>query len=209
MNQGKRVLLDMAEGLEGTGREIVADNWFVSADAADALYDKRLYLTGTMRSSRKEIPKEFLPSKTRTEKTQLVGYNGVKSLTSHVCRKNRAVIFMTTDPELMSEPTPGEMPIVNSHYNVKKCGVDLLDKITKEVSLSKPTKRWPMVVFYSLLEMILHNSFILFILKFPEWEKGSNQRREIFLKKLGVSLSGEACPGSAVEGAERWHSHQY
>lgn len=184
------MLLDLAENLEGSGREIVADNLFVSGEAADALYAKKLYLTGTVRSSRRELPKEFLPCKKREVNSKIVAHNGVKTLTSFVCRQNRAVVFLSTNPELADETPSADhgKPLVNTHYNVKKCGVDQLDKVTKEYSCSKPTKRWPMALFYSIFEMLLHNAYVLFTTKFPQWEKGNNRRKEIFLKDLAYRL---------------------
>lgn len=190
-NQGKRVLLDLSEGLEGSGREIVADNFFISGEAADELYEKKLYLTGTVRASRRDMPKEFLPDKSRELHSRIIAHDGVKTLTSYVCRKNRAVVFMSTNPDLAegSPSTNSTMPIVNAHYNSKKVGVDMLDKVTKEYSVSKPTKRWPMALLYTLLEMAMHNAYVLFTTKYPNWEQNNRRRKELFLKELACRLS--------------------
>ena len=72
----------------------------------------------------------------------------MKTRTSFVFRKNKVVVFLTTNPDLANmNSTDGTMPLVIEHYNGNKCGVVILHKVTKEVSYSKPTKRWPNVVF--------------------------------------------------------------
>ncbi|EDS43541.1 conserved hypothetical protein [Culex quinquefasciatus] len=100
--------------------------------------------TGTMRKNKPEIPSEFLPSRKRAEGSSLVGHDGNKTMTSLACGNNKAVIFLTTNPDLEGEAKTAKgttKPAVNIHYNYNKAGVDVLDQITKEFSLMKPTRR--------------------------------------------------------------------
>lgn len=182
----------MVEGLESSGREIVTDIFFTSVELSDELHKKKLYLTGTMRKNRNELPKEFLPNKSRPENSFLVGYHDDKMLSSIVTNKNKAVIFLTNNPrlQLATKANNGKLP-VNEHYNKTKAGVDLLDKITKEYSLTKPCNRWPYTCFSNILEIMLHNAFVLFVLRHPEWQSKNRQKRQLFLSTLAYQLALE------------------
>lgn len=145
-----------------------------------------------MRKNKPEIPSEFLPSRKRAEGSSLVGHDGNKTMTSLACGNNKAVIFLTTNPDLEGEAKTAKgttKPAVNIHYNYNKAGVDVLDQITKEFSLMKPTRRWTVSAILNAIEKLLHNAFVLFTTKFPDWQKAHKRRREQFLKALAYQLS--------------------
>lgn len=54
-------------------------------------------------------------------------------------------------------------PEIISHYNSTKCGVDLLDMKCAVFSSSRRTRRWPLAVFYRLLNISCVNSFIIYM----------------------------------------------
>lgn len=185
------MVLDMVEGLEGSGREIVTDNFFTSAELADMLYGKKLLLTGTMRHNRTELPKDFLPNRAKQEGSVMVAHNGQKTLTSFACAKNKAVILLSTNRKLvgMGYSDKGvQKPTVILHYNLTKTGVDVVDQITREHSIMKPTRRWPIAAMLSVTEMTISNSRILYITKHPLWEANNKKRTEIYLQKLTFEL---------------------
>ena len=43
-------------------------------------------------------------------------------------------------------------------YNHFKCGVDLMDQKSRNHSVRAGTRRWPMAVFYNLLDMAVTNA---------------------------------------------------
>ena len=59
-NQGERVVLQLVQGLENTGRNITTDNFFTSLSLANTLLEKKLSLLGTVRKNKGEIPSEFV-----------------------------------------------------------------------------------------------------------------------------------------------------
>ncbi len=47
-------------------------------------------------------------------------------------------------------------------YNKTKVGVDAVDSMTKHYSWKAPTRRWPVAVFYNIIDMSIINSCVLF-----------------------------------------------
>lgn len=58
-----KVVLKLAERYAFTYRSITADNFFCSISLAQMLRRIGLYLTGTLRSNKREIPTEFLANR--------------------------------------------------------------------------------------------------------------------------------------------------
>lgn len=54
-------------------------------------------------------------------------------------------------------------PEIVCYYNTTKCGVDLLDMRCAVYASNRRTRRWPMAVFYRLLNIGSINSFILYM----------------------------------------------
>lgn len=69
-------------------------------------------------------------------------------------------------------------------YNSTKGGVDTLDKMCTAYDCARNTRRWPMVMFYSLLNIVGINSMVLFFSQ----NLDKNMRRRKFLHMLASEL---------------------
>lgn len=56
-----------------------------------------------------------------------------------------------------------QKPEIMAFYNKTKGGVDTLDKLCGSYNVARNTKRWPMVVFFSMLNVRGFNSQVLYI----------------------------------------------
>ena len=141
-----------------------------------------------MKKNKAEIPKEFLPRKNRVVGSTLFGFQKEKMMLSYVPRKNKSVILLSTlhDDDEMDHDT--RKPQVILDYNETKGGVDKVDKMCAAYSVSRITKRWPCVVFYTLMNIAGINAQILY--KFACPEKDPKHRR-IFLKNLALTMMKE------------------
>ncbi|XP_049441552.1 piggyBac transposable element-derived protein 4-like [Epinephelus fuscoguttatus] len=79
-------------------------------------------------------------------------------------------------------------PHIILDYNKNKGGVDNLDKVTAVYSCKRMTARWPLVVFYNILDVTAYNSFVLWTEINPTWYPGKPQKRRLFLEVLGREL---------------------
>lgn len=75
-------------------------------------------------------------------------------------------------------------PEVIVFYNSTKGGVDSLDKKCANYSPSRRTQRWPMALFFMLLDVSTINAYVLY----SSYKDAPKIERADFLKKLAKSL---------------------
>ncbi|KAL0894586.1 hypothetical protein ABMA27_013153 [Loxostege sticticalis] len=176
-------VIHLAKPLFGSNRNITCDNWFTSMELVDYLKKNGLTCVGTMKKNKREIPPEFLPSKRRVVGSTLYGFTGQNTILSHVPRQNKAVILLSSmhHAEAFDEATG--KPEIIEFYNKTKGGVDEIDKKCSIYTSSRRTRRWPMVVFYRMLDISTVNSHVLY-----DIHNEKTTERGIFIKELARSL---------------------
>lgn len=187
--QGKRVVLEMVDGLS-SGYGITADNFFTSLAVAKELLKEQKTITGTIKLNRKEVPLEFRPNRKRIVHSSDAVFSKEAMMVSYVPKRNRAVVMLSTkhfDLNLSDEEHLFK-PQVILDYNHCKGSVDSLDRMVGEYTCSRNTKRWPLVLFFHMVDISAINAFIVFTRLFENYEKGKSFRRRLFLQDLGMAL---------------------
>ncbi|KRY06858.1 hypothetical protein T12_2873 [Trichinella patagoniensis] len=82
----------------------------------------------------------------------------------------------------------GSMPDIILHYNNTKGGVDNLDKMTSTYSCQRMTARWPLIVFYTIIDVSAYNANVLWTEKHRTWNARRLHKRRLFLEELGKAL---------------------
>lgn len=77
-NSPKEVVLRLVKAVESTNRNITGDNWFL---LKILLTDKKLTHVGTIQKNKREILREFLPTKNRADKTSIFRFHIVLKIT--------------------------------------------------------------------------------------------------------------------------------
>jgi hypothetical protein len=192
-NQGARVVKQLMSHLYGTGRNVTTDNFFTSHDLGQFLLSQNITLLGTMRKSRTELPPDFLP-KTRQQFESKFAFTTNTALVSYAPRKNKTVVLLSTmhnRPEVFTEGE-GCKPYMVLDYNATKGAVDAFDQKTSFYSCSHRTRRWPMRLFYFIVDAGCLNAFILWNMKNPTWKDHMGSRRldkrRLFLTEAAHSL---------------------
>ena len=60
--------------------------------------------------------------------------------------------------------------------------------MARAYSTKHSTRRWPLSVFYTLIDIPALNSYTLFMHCVPTYNKGKNNTRKLYLQNLGVEL---------------------
>lgn len=173
----------LTKPLYSSNRNITCDNWFTSVELVDHLKKKGLTCVGTLKKNKREIPKEFLPSKQREIGSTLYGFTGQNTLLSHVPRKAKAVILLSSMHHAEATDESTGKPEIIQFYNTTKGGVDEIDKKCSIYTCSRRTRRWPMVIFYRMLDISSVNSHLLY-----DIHHGKTTERGIFVKELARKL---------------------
>lgn len=189
-NQGERVVLDMVKGLENSGRNITCDNFFTSLKLAKTLKENRLTILGTVRKNRIELPKEFVSVKGRSPCSSMFAFNDDAALVSYCPKKGRVVVLLSTmhnQPDV-DECSTARKPVMILDYNSTKGGVDTADQMLRCYSTKRKTNRWPVVVFYNMLDVACLNAFVLWMHLDMEWCKSKSHKRRLFLIQLATEM---------------------
>ncbi|CAK1596514.1 unnamed protein product [Parnassius mnemosyne] len=190
MPQGEFYVKELSRPLHGTNRNITCDNWFTSVPLAKSLLQEpyKLTLVGTLRSNKREIPEELKNTRSRSVGTSMFCYDGCLTLVSYKPKPSKMVYLLSScDEDGVINPITGKPEII-MYYNQTKGGVDTFDQMCSSMSCSRKTNRWPMSMFYGILNIAFVNSYVIYCHNIlAKNEKPLNRRG--YMKKLSAQLS--------------------
>ncbi|XP_027129155.1 piggyBac transposable element-derived protein 4-like [Larimichthys crocea] len=189
-NLGENVVQQLCSGIRQTGRNITMDNFFTSVPLAEKLLEKNLTIVGTLRQNKPDIPPIMKPSKSREIHSSEFGFNGNMTMVSYVQKKGKAVVLLSTmhDDRAVDESSQKKKPEVIQYYNKTKGGVDTMDQMVSNYSCQRRTRRWPMVLWYNMLDVATLNAYTSFTAQHPGYMGGVSNARRLFIKELGKEL---------------------
>lgn len=166
------------------------DNFFTSVPLAEKLLEKNLTIVGTLRHNKPDIPPIMKPSKSRPIHSSEFGFNGNITMVSYVQKKGKAVILLSTmhDDKAVDDSSQKKKPEVIQYYNKTKGGVDTMDQMVSNYTCKRRTRRWPMVLWYNMLDVATLNAYTNFTAQHPYYMGGVNNARRLFIKDLGKEL---------------------
>lgn len=186
-NQGKRVVLNMAEGL--SGHNITCDNFFTSYALGEELLKRKITMLGTVRRNKPELPPELVAKQGREVTSSMFAFTDKVTLVSYCPKKNTFVLLMSTmhkDAVLSTRKDKNPQMILD--YNATKGGVDNLDKVTATYSCWRMTARWPLVIFFNIIDVRAFNGFVIWCEANPNWNGVKKNKRKLFLEQLVYAL---------------------
>ena len=178
----------LSSPLHFSGINITTDNWFTSSQLAADLLQKQITLLGTMRKNKREFSCEFATGKRRSVGSSLFGFSDRQTLVSHVSKKNKAVVLLSTMHNNNKVDEETGLPKMILDYNATKAAVDRVDQLCHNYSVQKRTKRWPLAYFYNCLNIAGINSMVIFRAQFSQGESQATHGRRDFLENLGMSF---------------------
>ncbi|XP_058470744.1 piggyBac transposable element-derived protein 4-like [Solea solea] len=186
-NKGHRVGLEMTEGLRGN--TVTCDKVLTSYELAEELLNRKMTLVGAIRKSKPEIPPQLLLTKTRQTHSSLFAFTRTHTAVSYIPKLRKNVLLLSTKHHERAVSNTEKMkPLIIMDYDRCKGCVDNLDKVIATYSCRKRTHRWPLVLFYHLLDISVYNAYVLWTAVDPTWNKAKTYRRRTFIEELGKTL---------------------
>lgn len=190
MPLGEYFVKTLTEPIYRSNRNITMDNWFTSIKIADDLLKSPYNLTivGTIRSNKREIPPEMLNLSKRPVGHSKFCFDNEKTLVSYKAKSNKNVLLLSTMHAGNSNigKNTGKPEIIEC-YNMTKGAVDTFDQMCGHMNTSRKTKRWPLCIFYGMLNIAGINAYVLYCYNNIKIGKKPITRRE-FLMELHKSL---------------------
>ena len=163
-----KLVFGMLQDLEllDKGYFLYMDNYYNSFEAAMELFCRQVYLCGTQRLNRKNLPNSVKLAKLKRGES-VFRRNG-PCLVLKWCDK-RSVTIITTIHEAVSVITRkvdanGDRivkPECVLDYTRNMSGVDLADQIITNYNTNRKSNKWWRTLFFHLFNMVLLNAFIL------------------------------------------------
>lgn len=172
--------------IHGTNRSVTCDNWFTTVPLLTRMLDEpfKMFLTGTIRKNKREIPLEMKVASKNPPETKFCHSKNI-TLLSHTPKKNKIVLLASTYLHTR-EITDGK-PNIILHYNDTKGGTDTFDQLCHAYTVARKTYRWPMRIFFGMLDQAAVNARILWKLKVGGARESTTAI--IVLKKLIAHLT--------------------
>ncbi|CAB3228071.1 unnamed protein product [Arctia plantaginis] len=172
------------------------------------LKEHKLTSVGTVRKNKRQLPKAFIDSRGHSAAIfwSKFAFQNDMTLVSHIPKKKKInlvffgifgffgfflkiVILMSSlhhNAEIDESTREKRKPEINTFYNTTKGGVDVADELSASYDVSRNSKKWPLTIFYAMLNMAGIKAYII---------HGSNtttiQKRRFFIKTLGRLLVTE------------------
>lgn len=162
-NSARHYMTTLTKTIHNTNRNVTCDNWFTQIPTVEELKTKYgLTMVGTVRKNKPEVPPSFTTK--GTPDTVRYAYNIEKGMTllSYCPNKKKVVLAVSSfHPKGKASVTEPLKPEIISFYNKTKAGVDTFDQMCGNYTTARATKRWPMRIFYGMLDQSGVNSNIL------------------------------------------------
>lgn len=172
------------------GANLTVDNFFVSYKLAEDLLRKETTMVGTIRSNKRELPKFFTSAdeaKKRGPNKSIFCFSDSCELVSYTSNTNKNVLLLSTAHATENVNESTGKPLIIHDYNEHKGGVDTFDKMLRAYTCKRRCSRWPMLMFFNMIDVAGLAAFRLIELSNPTW-KGRDKRKK-FLKALAFELA--------------------
>lgn len=102
-------------------------------------------------------------------------------------KKNRSVIVLSSMHHYARIPDEANIqhkPDILLYYNETKSGVDNLDHLLRLYSCKRKVNRWPVCLFFNMLNCAAFAAYFVWMKKYPEWNQGQLYKSCLFLREL-------------------------
>ena len=186
----EKTVVSLTSFYNKSGRNVFVDRYFTSHSLCLTLLQNGLTMTGTIMASRRDVPKELKTVKDRSlySTTELWDGENRIMLLSYVPKKGKNVLLMSSAHSSAGIQTEREdkKPAAIHDYNQGKGGVDVLDSCIEDFTTKRKTNRYPLVIFFNILDVSVYNGFLL--CKESESAVDTKCRRQ-YMKRLAAALA--------------------
>uniref|UniRef100_A0A8C1ZSM4 PiggyBac transposable element-derived protein domain-containing protein n=2 Tax=Cyprinoidei TaxID=30727 RepID=A0A8C1ZSM4_CYPCA len=180
----ENVVMRLMEPFLDKGRNVTTDNFFTSLSLAHKLLSRKTTILGTVNKIRREIPQSARHTD-RNEFTTQVFSTTAATLTAYAPKRKKTVYILSSmHSVIQTDNTTKRKPNTVTLYNTTKCGVDVMDQMVREYTVRTGTRRWPVAVFYNMIDMAALNAHVLY-----QACTGRQERRVDFLVELARELA--------------------
>ncbi|XP_028982645.1 uncharacterized protein LOC114841719 [Diachasma alloeum] len=151
----------LSEPIHGTGRNLTCEDWLTSVETVQKmLREYSLTMIGTIRKGERGIPGDFKrPGGVGSSK---FAFDDSKILVSFTPERNKVMLLVSSLHETAGINSDTGQPEVLTMYKETKGGTKGFDQFCREYTTARKTHRWPMRLWYTMLDQAGVNAMILY-----------------------------------------------
>ncbi|XP_029007165.1 piggyBac transposable element-derived protein 3-like [Betta splendens] len=181
---GEDVVMRLMEPFLDKGRNVTTDSCFTSLSLAQRLLRRKTTILGAVDENHREIPQSAKQTDRKRLTTQVFSTTGA-ALTAYACTRRTSVHVLSSMHSVVhTENAPKRKPNTVALYSSTRCGADAMEQMLRNYSVRAATRRWPVAVFYYMIDMAALNAHALY-----EACTGRKERRADFLAELATELA--------------------
>ena len=190
---GENVCIKLVEKYFNTNtRTLTIDNFFTSISLAKTLLENGIFMCGTLKKNKAELPFQLLPNKNRPIHSSIFGFKDDYTLVSYVPKCNKAVVLVSTlhhTNTISSVLKDFKKPEIVLFYNKTKGSVDTFDQMVEHSSCRRRTNRWTFNALCYMIDAADLNAYQLFKFKNPHLFITNEMRmRRKMKERLAINL---------------------
>ncbi|KAF7401044.1 hypothetical protein HZH66_006228 [Vespula vulgaris] len=165
---------------------VTMENFFTSVSLATKLLAKRITLFTTNRSNRRKFPKLAKSTKDKMEHFSTVLYKSNNcTLIIYKSKPTKKVTILSwKHKSIKINNDRKRITETVVYYNKTKFGVNIIDQIARKYNVKSKSYRWPVLVFFNILDLTNINAWILY-----KETSGQNISKQQFVLQIVEELA--------------------
>lgn len=186
-NAGLFFVKKLVETVKGSNRNITVDNWFTSIPMVlELLREMNLTVVGTIKKNKTELPPDFVDVKFNNRSvgsSLFIFHKDLLTAVSYKPKNNKLVTLVSSMHDDDGVDATSGKPQIILTYNQTKGGVDSFDQMCQSMNCGRKTRRWPLCIFYNMLNIACINAYVIYVHNFYRKQK-EHQNENPARKKL-------------------------
>ncbi|CAF4656859.1 unnamed protein product [Rotaria sp. Silwood2] len=118
-------------------------------------------------------------------------FSGPHMLLSYQAKEKKKPVVLLSSAHEFAKVFDDEkrLPCAIHDYNQTKAGVDAIDQCIENYTVHRISRRWPMVVFYNMIDIAAINAMTIWLCQNSSWNVKRTSTRRIFLTQLSKALT--------------------
>ena len=131
------------------------------------IFSRKNCISWNSQKDQEILPAEFCGNN-KVIGTEFIHQNSKYTIVRYTEKPNKSVTLLSSQHHAEVIDDNGKPEIIN-FYNSTKAGVDTPDQLVRLYTVLRKTRRWPLTIFFNVLDVASYNAFVLYTSKYPEF----------------------------------------
>ncbi|XP_026731097.1 uncharacterized protein LOC113496158 [Trichoplusia ni] len=158
-------MVRITDPIQGEYRNLTLTNYFTSLESVEMLFDKKITAVGSIKPTKKEVPRIFRTVNDKMLYNSLFGFGHAATLVQYICKPDKAVLLLSSKHSDCSIDMNSGLtfrPDIMTYYKRTKSSVEVLEKLCARGDVTRNSRRWALTVFFRLMNIAAVNALCVY-----------------------------------------------